>query len=114
MKPVSKQKKASVKFIDRLKLTKEDKDLPRLFDMIALVSIAGAAVLLGGGYVLDLLGSRSMFTVLLFCLVSSGLAYGTGRFMKDHPEFQVKYFKHWFAATVVISVLLILSLGMFW
>jgi hypothetical protein len=99
----------------RLRLKKEDLSLPKLFDIIALVAFVGAAAVAGGGYVLDKLYTRSVFVIMMYCLVTFGLSYAMGRFMKDQGEdTHVRYFKYWLGGEIVIIVLLVLSLGLFY
>ncbi len=102
------------KFVDRLKLTKKDKDLPRLFDIIAFVTLFGSLGLLGVGYLFDLNSSRSWLATLMFCLVACGTSYALGRMMRENEFAQVKYFKAWFGSMITVAVLLILNVGFAW
>jgi hypothetical protein len=113
----------------RLRVQKQDLTLPKLFDMIALISFLGAVIFAGGTYLmnerLDVLHApdptyfkwtiwiRAAFSLMMYCLVTFGTAYGMGRFMKDQEHDQVKYFRLWFAAQIIMAALLILGLSVF-
>nr|MDO8112465.1 hypothetical protein [Candidatus Sigynarchaeota archaeon] len=127
----------------RLRVKSEDKSLPKLFDAIALIAVGVAIIALLALFVMyeqinDLIARgannmldpaypvvhplylalqynmRAPFSLMLYCLVTFGVSYGTGRLMKEQEHLQVKYFKTWFAAELVLVVLLILSLGLFY
>jgi uncharacterized membrane protein len=106
--------------IDRLRVSKQDRNLPKLFDMISLISAAFAIVLGGGGLAADflfeiqLLYTRSIFTILMFSLVVFGSSIAIGKLMRTYPDAQESYFKQWFGAMVVIIIILIFSLGLFY
>jgi hypothetical protein len=113
----------------RLRVQKQDLSLPKLFDMIALISFLGAVVFTGATYLINekmdaLLPTsdeflfwrtwiRVAYSIMMYCLITFGTSYGMGRFMKDQEHDQVKQFRLWFATQVVVAVLLILSLGAF-
>ncbi len=114
----------------RLRVQRQDLTLPKLFDMIALISFLGAVVFAGGTYLIQnklesilptntryafwTVWVRVAFSIMMYCLITFGTAYGMGRFMKDQEHDQVKYFRLWFGAQVVLAVLLILGLGLFY
>ncbi|MFX0103836.1 MAG: hypothetical protein ACFFCS_30010 [Candidatus Hodarchaeota archaeon] len=106
--------KRQKRLTDRLQLTKSQKDLSKLLDMIALVSLLGILAAGGGGYLLDMLYTTTIFSILMFCIISFGLSYAVSHMMREHPHLQVKYFKMWFTALIATSVILILRLGMFY
>ena len=139
---MSKARKES-QLSSRLRVKKEDKSLPKLFDAIALVAIGVAllSVLIlfimynevrdmiarGATNILDpaygvlnpqylrlQYNMRVPFATMLYCLVTFGSSYAMGRFMTDQEHLQVKYFQSWFAGELVLIVLLILSLGLFY
>ncbi|MBN2152141.1 MAG: hypothetical protein JW839_11890 [Candidatus Lokiarchaeota archaeon] len=113
----------------RLGVKSQDLTLPKLFDIIALISFLGAVAFAGATYLmnekLDSLQPtaprfdfwetwiRAAFALMMYCLVTFATAYGMGRFMKDQEHDQVKYFRQWFVAEVVLAVLLVLNLGVF-
>jgi cytochrome bd-type quinol oxidase subunit 2 len=113
----------------RLRVQKQDLSLPKLFDMIALISFLGAVVFTGATYLinekLDMLREpaaeyyfwrtwiRVAYSIMMYCLITFGTSYGMGRFMKDQEHDQVKQFRLWFGTQVVVAVLLILTLGAF-
>jgi len=103
---------------ERLRLKKQDLSLPKLFDMIALVSLLGSLASVGACvFWLQILNHpslpRSFFTIAIFCLITLGLSYSVGRFMMDHGESTyVQYFKGWLGAEIVVASLLIMSLGL--
>ena len=99
---------------DRLQLKSSQKDLPKLLDMIALISLLGFLAAGGGGYLLDMLYTVSIFAIMMFCIISFGISYAISHMMKEQPHLQVKYFKWWFAAIIAIVILLILRLGVFY
>lgn len=100
----------------RLSVKKEQRNLPDLFDMIALVGFLGFAAIAGGGYLLakDLLYTRSVFVVMMYCLIASGTSYAIGHLMRRNPGFELRYFKAWFGGMIATMVLMILSLGLFY
>ena len=125
-KPMSKIRKGP-NLTTRLRVQKQDLTLPKLFDMIALVSFLGAVAFAGVTYLiqdkLDVLRDpdpsflfwrtwiRSTFALMMYCLTTVGTAYGLGRFMKDQEHDQVKYFRLWFVTQVVITTLLVFNLA---
>jgi hypothetical protein len=106
------------KMPERLRLKKQDLSLPKLFDMISLLSFLGALASVGACvFWLQILNHpslpRSFFTVAIFCLITLGLTYSVGRLMMDHGETTyVQYFKYWLGAEMVVTFLLIMSLGL--
>ena len=100
------------KVSDRLQVDKKDKGLPQLFDIIALVSLAGFVVVAGGGYVVGMLYTRTIFAIMMYCLVSFGSSFAVGHFIRENPVHEKKYFNSWFGLMAAAVILLILSLGL--
>ncbi len=114
----------------RLRVQKQDMTLPKLFDMMALISFLGAVAFTGATYLIQnkldtLLPTNSRyafwtvwvrvaFSLMMYCLTTFGTSYGLGRFMKDQEYDQVKYFRLWFAAQLIMAALLIIGLGVFY
>ena len=115
---MSKARKEQQKMPERLRLKKQDLSLPKLFDMIALVSFIASLGSIGVCILwLDILDHvtlpRSFFSLAIFCVITTGLSYAVGRYMMDHGETtHVETFRKWLAAEMVVVVLLILSLGL--
>nr|MDO8086287.1 hypothetical protein [Candidatus Sigynarchaeum springense] len=113
----------------RLRLKKQDLTLPKLFDMIALISFLGAVAFAGATYFMNekldaltptatrydfwLTWIRASFALMMYCLITFATSYGMGRFMKDQEHDQIKYFRQWFAVEVVVAVLLVFNLAVF-
>ncbi len=114
----------------RLRVQRQDMTLPKLFDMIALIAFLGAVILAGGTYILNekldaldklhaygsrydfwMMWIRATFTLMMYCLVTFASAYGMGRFMRDQEHDQVKYFRQWFAAELILAVLLVFNIA---
>ncbi|NMC08021.1 MAG: hypothetical protein GYA24_22640 [Candidatus Lokiarchaeota archaeon] len=125
---MSKVKKGS-EITTKLRVREDDLSLPKLFDMIALISFLGAVAFAGATYIIqnivdDLLPTdanygfwiiwvRVTFSIMMYCLITFGTAYGMGRFMKDQEYDQVKHFRYWFVGEIVVASLIILGLGVF-
>lgn len=99
---------------NRLQLKTSQKDLSKLLDMIALLSLIGILAAGGGGYLLDMLYTISVFSILMFCGVSFGVSYAASHMIKEHPTLQVKYFRMWIVLLVATAIILVLRLGMFY
>ena len=97
---------------DRAQLERESNKLPHFLDIIALVSLGATVIVGGGGYVLDMLYTRTIFTILMFCLVCFGSSFAISHFIRENPVLEKKYFNSWFGLMVVMVVLLIMSLGL--
>ena len=126
---MSKIKKGTQNITSRFRVQKQDMTLPKLFDMIALISFLGAVAFAGATYFIQnkldgllptnsrygfwIVWVRAAFSLMMYCLITFGTSYGMGRFMKDQEHEQVKYFRLWFAAQVILAALLILGLGVF-
>ncbi|HME54607.1 MAG TPA: hypothetical protein VKM55_20515 [Candidatus Lokiarchaeia archaeon] len=103
---------------ERLRLKRQDLSLPKLFDMIALVSLLGSLASVGlCVFWLEILKHpalpRSFFSIAIFCVITLGTSFAVGRYMMDRGESTyVQYFRNWLAAEIVVIVLIIMSLGL--
>ncbi|MEX2680350.1 MAG: hypothetical protein Q6373_002015 [Candidatus Sigynarchaeota archaeon] len=121
--------RAGLDMTKRLRLKRQDLTLPKLFDMIALISFLGAVAFAGATYFMNekldaltptaprygfwLTWIRAAFALMMYCLFTFATSYGMGRFMKDQEYEQVKRFRQWFAAEIVVAVLLVFNLAVF-
>jgi hypothetical protein len=126
---MSKQRKSS-NITTRLRLTRQDLSLPKLFDMIALIAFLGGILFAGiswgisnsmehlpvlsPDYLIWRMWIRSTFSLMMYCSVTCGLSYAIGRLMANDEFDQVKHFKNWFAAELVLVILIVLGLGLFY
>lgn len=86
--------------------------LPEFFDIVTIVSLAGFAGSAGGGYILGMLYTRAIFTIMMFCLVSFASSFAISHFMRENPVKQVFYFKSWLGMMISLVVIAVLSLGL--
>lgn len=105
---------------DRFKLETEARHLPRLFNIMALVSFLGAAAIVVGGLGLafldisEILYTRSVFILMIYLAITCGSTYAIGRLMRDHAHAQVSFFKKWLFFIVVVTVIAVFNLGLFY